>query len=113
MMHTTSRGVVERVNADVAAPAGLLRVSGTPCDVVAPTTWHLALRMLDEPEAALQGVARQGYLVNAPLAVPQLAPCASSGRTWWPRATLHFQGAPRPLRSPSGARAKSRPFCCL
>jgi len=67
MMHTTSRGVVERVNADVAAPAGLLRVSGTPCDVVAPTTWHLALRMLDEPEAALQGVEPLVFHFNTSL----------------------------------------------
>ena len=31
-----------------------------------------------------------------PLAVPQLGSCASSGRSWWPRAARHSQGGPRP-----------------
>ena len=34
------------------------------------------------------------------LAVPQLAPCASSARAWRPRAARHSQSEARPLGAP-------------
>ena len=43
--------------------------------------------------------ARPLRLLRAPWQRPQLAPCASSGRVWWPRAARHSQGGPRPLGS--------------
>lgn len=42
---------------------------------------------------------RSSTVKVAPLAVPQLGSCASSGRAWWPRAARHSQGGPWPLGS--------------
>ena len=66
----------------------MLRVTGTPCDVLKPSTWHLALRMLDEPQAALQGLDPLVFHFNtsmestaAELNVPILPPTHNtSGR---------------------------------
>ena len=70
-----------QVSADVAAPPGMLRVSGSPCDVVRPTTWHLALRMLDAPEAVLQGAAPAGCRRYAPCCWRHSAVLVASQRT--------------------------------
>ena len=45
---------------------------------------------------------------TAPLAVPQLGSCTSSGRAWWPRAARRSQGAPPRLKSPISLR-----FCSV
>ena len=49
-------------------------------------------------ETAPTRIARQGNTVKVPaLAVPQLAPCASSGRTWRSRAARRSQSEARQL----------------
>ena len=49
------------------------------------------------PIGASRGVGRHGHLVITPLAVPQLAPCASSGRAWRLWAARHSQSEAQPL----------------
>ena len=60
----------------------------------------------DAPEARAQindahGDAKRNaqHGQSAPLAVPQLAPCASSGSAWWLCAARHSQSEARPLGS--------------
>ena len=54
---------------DVRSPPGQLRVSGSPCDVVTPTTWHVGLRLATKVEidAAGEGVAPTKLTMNAML----------------------------------------------
>ena len=42
---------------DVRSPPGQLRVSGSPCDVVTPTTWHVGLRLATKVEIDAEGLA--------------------------------------------------------
>ena len=73
------------------------------CD---PLLVQLKAQASEEREVLLAEVQRHGQ--SAPLAAPQLAPCASSGRARWPRAARHSQGGPRPVRSqPRSQRARA------
>ena len=71
---------------------------------------NLLIAMFSETYNRVSSLAEQEYQhmffdkvqqhgQSAPLAVPQLAPCAFSGRAWRLRAARHSQGEPRPLRS--------------
>ena len=48
------------------------------------------------------------YLVITPLAVPHLAPCASSARAWRLWAARHSQGEAQPLGAPPPPRGHTR-----
>ena len=50
---------------------------------------------------AILAEPQHGHLVIAPLALPQLASCASSGRARWPSAARHSQGAAPASGAPS------------
>ena len=72
-------------------------VVGLDGDVLHDTT--LAMSLATHPsDTIMLSVVRPGSMVKlSPLAVPQLAPCASSGRAWRLWAARHSQSEAQPL----------------
>lgn len=77
---------------DVRSPAAVQTVSGTPCDVVAPTVWHVALAMGSVDEADGHDVAPAEFAfrstlesavatLDVPIAPPATTHNATSGAT--------------------------------
>ena len=103
------------------APSHCLRPSGRPATASAARASHLPSRLFpafDHSGGGAAGAARRAAAAqhgqSPSLAVPQLAPCASSGRAWWRSCVWEASTSRKRLghgalsHTASGARASRR-----